>query len=101
VSRIFVNGATGNVGRAVVSALRDRGMDVRVGVRGGGAPRERDDGIEQVTFDFRDPASFAGACLGCDGLFLLRPPAIADVGETLNPLVDVALARGIEHPRGR
>jgi uncharacterized protein YbjT (DUF2867 family) len=31
------------------------------------------------------------------GLFLLRPPAIAAVGETLNVLVDRALAAGVEH----
>jgi len=98
VSRILVTGATGNVGRAVVSALRRRGMGVRVGVRAeGGARQGQATDIEQVAFDFRDPASFAGACTGCDGLFLLRPPAITDVDETLNPLVDVALARGIEH----
>jgi len=98
VSRIFVTGATGNVGRAVVSALRKRGMDVRVGVRGEGRLRDRHAAdLEQVAFDFRDPASFADACKGCDGLFLLRPPAIADVDETLHPLVDVALACGVEH----
>lgn len=32
---------------------------------------------------------------GCDGVFLLRPPPISDVDETLNPFVDLARSEGV------
>jgi len=54
-------------------------------------------GVECVRLDFADPATFAAAVEGVRGLFLLRPPAVARVGPTLNRLIDVAAAAGVEH----
>ncbi len=86
---ILVTGATGNVGRAVVTALRARGLPARPGLRDAtGDP-------DAVVLDFLRPETFAPALAGAGGLFLLRPPPIADVGPTLNALVDVALAAGV------
>lgn len=93
-ARILVTGATGNVGREVVRELRARGALVRAAGRAAGEAR---DGVEVVPFDFRDPSTFATAADGCDAVFLLRPPAIADVRPTLNAFVDAARARGVEH----
>lgn len=92
--RILVTGATGNVGRPTARALVARGHDVRAVVRGG----ERDglpDGVERVALDFHDPRSWDAALRGCDGLFLLRPPPIADVAATLNPLATRARDLGV------
>jgi uncharacterized protein YbjT (DUF2867 family) len=86
---ILVTGATGNVGRAVVDALRARGVPVRPGLRDPGS----DAGA--VALDFMRPDSFAPALAGASGLFLLRPPPISDVKATLNVLVDAALAAGV------
>lgn len=86
---ILVTGATGNVGRAVVHALRARGLPARPGLRdAAGDP-------EAVALDFLRPDTFAPALAGAGGLFLLRPPAIADVQPTLNALVDVAVTAGV------
>lgn len=79
--RVFVTGATGNVGRPLVRALIDAGVEVTVGQRG--------------SFDFTDPGSFAAALDGIDRLFLLRPPAISEVESTLNVCVDAALEAGV------
>lgn len=84
---IVVTGASGNVGKAVVAALRARGMAVR--------PALRQPVGEAVACDFTRPDTFAGALAGAGGLFLLRPPPISDVGPTLNRLVDVGLAMGV------
>ena len=97
-ARVLVTGATGNVGREVVRELRARGALVRVGGRG--AARKALDGdasVEHVAFDFHDPSTFAPAADGCSAVFLIRPPAIADVRSTLNAFVDAARARGVEH----
>src|SRR5690349_9892767 len=96
-TRVLVTGATGNVGREVVRELRVRGALVRVGERATGKARNGDAGVEHVAFDFHDSSTFAPAADGCNAVFLLRPPAIADVRPTLNALVDAARARGVEH----
>lgn len=86
---ILVTGATGNVGRAVVTALRARGLPARPGLREpAGEP-------DAVALDFLRPQTFAPALAGVGGLFLLRPPPISDVKPTLNALVDAALAAGV------
>lgn len=92
--KILVTGATGNVGRPTVRALLDRGHTVRAVVRG----RERDElpaGVERAVLDFHDPSGWDAALTGCDGLFLLRPPPIADVTTTLNPFASRARALGV------
>lgn len=79
---ILVTGGSGNVGSAVARGLRQRGFDVRM-------PTSR------TELDFRDPSTFAAAVSGCDALFLMRPPAIADVKRTLLPVIDAARAHGV------
>jgi uncharacterized protein YbjT (DUF2867 family) len=91
---IFVTGATGNVGREVVRLLSAGNVDFRVGVRSGVlASTDR----RSVVFDFLDPATFPDAVAGAKALFLLRPPAISNTKATLNVLVDVARAAGVQH----
>ncbi len=90
---ILVTGATGNVGRAVVHALRARGLRARPGRRDPTGDPIADP--EAVALDFLRPHTFAPALAGAGGLFLLRPPPISDVKPTLNALVDVALAAGV------
>lgn len=95
--RVLVTGATGNVGHAVVDALLRRGAHVRAA----SSTRERilpcDPNLESVRLDFWDPSTFPGAVADCDGLFLLRPPAIAKVRQTLLPFLTSARAAGIRH----
>jgi uncharacterized protein YbjT (DUF2867 family) len=97
-ARVLVTGARGNVGREVVKALLARGVPVRAAGR---ADRERDspaaDGVETVALDLADPRTFLPAVKGCDSLFLLRPPAIANTKATLNPFIDTARANGVGH----
>lgn len=97
-SRTLVTGATGNVGRAVVDALSRRGMAVRAA---GSAPERLramlGSDVEVVRLDFWDPSTFAPALAGCDGVFLMRPPAIAQVRRTLIPFLDAARSAGVSH----
>ncbi len=96
--RILVTGATGNVGREVVRALRARGVAVRAAVSSVASAEKLWGGeVEAVRFDFRQPATWADAVEGCTGVFLLRPPPIADVEKTLNPFVDFAREKKAVH----
>jgi len=98
MSTILVTGATGNVGQEVVRALTRRGARViaadfrpdRV------APLFGDTAVA-ARLDFRDRATWAAAVDGAQHMFLMRPPAIADVENNLNPFVDAARTRGVDH----
>lgn len=88
---IFVTGASGNVGTAVVDYLRSRQIPVRIGSR---SPNHSP---EAVSFNFLDPATFQSAVKGCNAMFLLRPPAVSNTRTTLLPLIDVARSQGVQH----
>jgi len=65
---VLVAGGTGFIGRAIVSALRRDGHEVRVLSRGGkgGNPFVHDRGVTLVAGDVRDAASLAPAMAGID-----------------------------------
>lgn len=86
---IFVTGASGNVGSAVVDYLRSHQIPVRIGSR---SPSH-----DAVLFDFLDPSTYEAAVQGCDAIFLFRPPAVANTKETLNRLIDVARSQNVRH----
>jgi uncharacterized protein YbjT (DUF2867 family) len=87
---IFVSGAGGNVGRAVVQQLQKRGVAYCIGVRTVGEQ------ANAVPFDFLKAETYGSAIAGCEAVFLLRPPAIANTKATLNPFIDVARAAGVQ-----
>jgi uncharacterized protein YbjT (DUF2867 family) len=90
MQRVLVTGATGNVGRPTLQALGALGIPA-IAARSPGStvPTEG----ASVVLDFLNPATFGPALDGVDGLFLLRPPAISNMGPTLNALVDAGRGR--------
>lgn len=88
---ILITGASGNIGKHVVSGLKDLGIPYRIGQRQRSA-------APNITFlDLSDPSTYDKALVGIKSLFLLRPPAIANTKQTLNLLIDKAYAQGVEH----
>ncbi|MGZ8804934.1 MAG: SDR family oxidoreductase [Microbacterium sp.] len=93
---VFVTGATGTVGSAVVEHLAALGEPVIAGVR------DRSDGasiaapaeVREFSFEAA-PGELDEMLEGADRLFLMRPPAIADVQSTLFRVIDAAHRRGI------
>jgi uncharacterized protein YbjT (DUF2867 family) len=88
---ILVTGATGNLGRAVVSALGDSALQ---GVRdlaraASGAPA--------VRFDYDDPSTFGPALDGAAGLFLISPPLDPAAPAKLGPVIAAAKNAGVRH----
>ncbi|MBA3873038.1 MAG: NmrA family NAD(P)-binding protein [Anaerolineae bacterium] len=69
--KIFVTGATGTIGRQIVGQLIQSGHQVRALTRNP-ANANLPDGVEVVTGDLTNPASFASALEGVDGLHLIK-----------------------------
>lgn len=91
---ILITGATGTVGSRVVSALTDAAVPLRAASR---SPTGTvDAGVDEVRFDFHDPSTFAGAFAGVRTLFLVRPPALARLGD-LEPALRAGVEGGLEH----
>lgn len=96
MSGVFVTGATGTVGSAVVDALLRRGEHVIAGMHRPVAAGHPPVAVEARPFRFGAAAAEVAETIeGADRLFLLRPPAIADVRSTLFPVIDAAQRRGI------
>ncbi|MBK9140146.1 MAG: NAD(P)H-binding protein [Verrucomicrobia bacterium] len=96
MQRILVTGSTGNLGRAVVATLTTKGVHVLAAARNPGkvVPSA---GIEPIAFDYVAPATHAAALRGVTGLFLLAPPLDPEAPAKLNPVIDLAKARGLQH----
>jgi uncharacterized protein YbjT (DUF2867 family) len=80
VNSIFVIGATGNVGRHVISGLLERGAAVRALAR---EPETADlpGGVDVVSGDLAEPQGIAGDLDGVEAVFLLWP-SLTDEGSS-------------------
>jgi uncharacterized protein YbjT (DUF2867 family) len=94
---VLVTGAGGNVGAHVVAGLLERGTTVRAGDRDPSRIAELAPHAETVRLDFTDPGTFRPALADVDRVFLIRPPAIARVGPTINAFVEAAVEAGVGH----
>ncbi len=94
---VLVTGASGNVGGAVVRSLLTAGVPVRAAGTDPARLAASFDGVSTVRLDLHDPATFAPALRGADGLFLVRPPAITRIGPTLGALIDAARQAEVGH----
>lgn len=93
---VFVTGATGTVGSAVVQHLLARGERVVAAVRQSQAAHRLPEAVEVREFSFgMSPGELARCMSGTDRLFLMRPPQVTDVKTFMFPVVDVARQLGM------
>ena len=96
--RVLVTGAIGNVGREVVRAIAARNHVLRAAdLSVESVHAMHGDDVDAVLLDYEAPKTFAPALEGCDSVFLVRPPAIADMESTLLPFIDAAVESGVKH----
>ncbi len=84
-SKIFITGATGRVGGALVSQLAGKCEIVAASQRAKDATKH----VDWVQFSFEDAKSFDAALDGVDAIFLMRPPQITKP-EVFRPFLDAA-----------
>jgi len=98
MTTVLVTGAAGNVGRHVVRCLLERGIDVVAASHDAAKVRELfGETVAATRLDFLDRSTWPGALGGATRMFLMRPPAIADVKNSINPFADFARERGVDH----
>jgi dihydroflavonol-4-reductase len=96
--QVFLTGATGFIGGAVVRALRDRGDDVRALVRDPERARDLDEiGVDLVVGDVADREPIAEGLKGCDAA--IHGAAMYEVGikRSEHPRMYAANVEGTEN----
>jgi uncharacterized protein YbjT (DUF2867 family) len=96
--KILVTGATGNVGAEVIRLLQQQNCHVVAAVRNPDKAQQiLGNNIDCVPFDFTNSNTFTSAFLGVNKLFLVRPPALANLSKDIAPALQAAIAAGVEH----
>ncbi len=96
--KILVTGATGTVGAEVVRRLHASGHEVVAGMRRPNHSSIDWGGeVERVLLDYMRPETFEPAFGDIESLFLVRPPALAEVRRHILPAIDAAAAFGVQH----
>ncbi|QJB55607.1 NmrA family NAD(P)-binding protein [Pseudodesulfovibrio sp. zrk46] len=97
MSKVFVAGAAGNIGRALLAELKEKNLEAVAGVHSEDkAAAISGEGVEARIMEFSDQASMEKAMAGCDKMFLVLP-----LTETMSRFghlaVEAAKAAGIEY----
>jgi uncharacterized protein YbjT (DUF2867 family) len=93
---ILVTGATGNLGRSVVQALRTTGFRVKAASRHPETIPSAEN-VEAVRMDYDDPSTLAPALAKVKGVFLIAPPMDPEAPAKLEPVIEKARTLGVEH----
>lgn len=93
---ILISGATGTVGRALVTQLNEAGVSFRALVRNLAKAEDLAPGAELVAGDFDNPESLQAALNGVERAFLL-PPFTPDAAELQRNFITAAKAAGVQH----
>ncbi|MDF5724489.1 MAG: SDR family oxidoreductase [Rhizonema sp. PD37] len=95
--KILVTGATGNVGREVIRLLFNQNCHVCAAVKNiDNAKQILGSNIHYIPFDFTNSNTWANAFVGVNKLFLVRPPAFANIRKQIAPVLYAAKQAGIE-----
>ncbi|WGV27362.1 SDR family oxidoreductase [Halotia branconii] len=96
--KILVTGATGNVGKEVIRLLQSYDCHICAAVRNPNSAKQiLGSNIPSVSFDFTNPDTFANAFVQVNKLFLVRPPALANIRKQIAPVLNAAKLAGVEH----
>jgi uncharacterized protein YbjT (DUF2867 family) len=89
---ILITGATGHIGKELISLLLESGQSIRVLVRDESKVTHLDPRIERAIDDLNDPASLASAMQGVERIFLVTFETQQDVN-----VLEAAKGAGVQH----
>lgn len=95
---ILLIGATGNVGKHVLSSLLTKTTDIRLGCYDVNETKAqlKNSTIEYVPFDFYDQTTYKAALKDVQSVFFIRPPQIGDPS-IIYPFIDALKEQDIQH----
>jgi uncharacterized protein YbjT (DUF2867 family) len=94
--RILVTGATGKVGRELVTRLREGGRSVRAATRNPAAARDAfPPEVEVVEMDYEATATWDAAVQWVDRIFLMPPPFDPHAWASIGPFLDWAVSMNV------
>lgn len=98
MGKYLVTGATGNIGQYVVSELINLNKEVRAGVHNLERASEtfKAANVSLIKFDFLDSSTYENALDGVEGIFLMRPPSLANPERDMLPFLQVAKKKGVK-----
>lgn len=98
MDKYLVTGGTGNIGKHVVENLLEMNRDIRVAARDIAQAKQvfKDKNVELVAFDFLDNMTFDNALDGIEGIFLMRPPNLANPEKDMFPFLQAAKEKGVK-----
>jgi uncharacterized protein YbjT (DUF2867 family) len=95
---VLVIGSTGTVGRHLLPLLAEPRIPVRALVHANDGAAARLTGVEVATGDLTDPSTLVEAMTGVQRVYLLTPPAPADLHVQMERnALDVAVKTGVAH----
>jgi uncharacterized protein YbjT (DUF2867 family) len=94
---ILITGATGTIGRQVLSGLLTAGVPVRAAALDPAGLAQDLPNVPAVRFDFTDAATWPGAFDGVEVMFLMRPPHLANIARDMAPALAAARDAGVAH----
>ena len=98
MGKYLVTGATGNIGQYVVSELFHLNKEVKAAVHDLEKAKKHfnEQNVSLVKFDFLDSSTYKEALDGVEGLFLVRPPSLANPERDMLPFLQAAKKKGIK-----
>lgn len=98
MGKYLVTGATGNIGQYVVSELLSLNREVKAAVHNLEKAKGnfKDQNISLVKFDFLDSSTYKEALEGVEGVFLMRPPSLANPERDMLPFLQTAKKMGVQ-----
>lgn len=98
MDKYLITGGTGNIGKYVIDELLEMNRDIRVAVRDITQAEQvfKDKNVELVDFDFLDDMTFDNALEGIEGIFLMRPPNLANPEKDMFPFLHAAKEKGVK-----
>ncbi|EGG25393.1 nmrA-like family protein [Cavenderia fasciculata] len=87
-NKIFVCGASGNVGLNLMKSLEKKGSMIKAGVRDPSKFKCNLKNVEPVKFDYKDKSTWDMALKGCDKIFMIALPMDMTPESYLGPLIE-------------
>jgi uncharacterized protein YbjT (DUF2867 family) len=95
-SPILITGSLGNIGQEVIRQLLAADRPVRAVDLDPSAVREAFPDAQAARFNFTEPQTWS-VFDGVDVVFLMRPPALSNIGRDMVPALEAAKSAGVKH----